>query len=579
MNETNYQISLLKAMNNRLIKDEKMYQMICNTSSDAYLYYNFLENRFIQMGNWSHFLPSEINEIHSNSQILDEIDLGDRVQVLNCLSLENQEKEHDSVQFRMEKSKIWVQLEVDITYDEDKKAIEKLYRFQDITKLKTQNEELKYLAYYDSMTGLYNRNYFVMKLQEMAEEAARENAVISILFIDIDDFRKINDSMGMAIGDEVVQMTGQLLKEFHSDKILISHFNSDIFCVAIYDPYGIRTVDNLIHQFKSKLEEPFPLSNGMECMITVSIGIAEYPECAKEVLELIKCAEIVMFKSKQERKNGIRYYDSDTIQEFVENVALEQKLQTAIKKDGFFMCYQPQFSTLTKKIRGVEALVRCKDENGDIISPGKFIPLAEQNGSILTIGDWIIDKSIKSFVDWYHKYQFKNLVLSINISALQFKNSNFVGNLLDVLKKYHLPPNLLELEITETVLIDNLDELMEKMFQLKGYGIKFSMDDFGTGFSSLSYLRKLPIDTVKIDKSFVDTVVTDGPTRMIAELIVNLGKKMGFNTIAEGVEEEIQFTLLKDIGCENIQGFFFAQPMNEDKIEQLFSNLKNCYSF
>ena len=233
------------------------------------------------------------------------------------------------------------------------------------------------------------------------------------------------------------------------------------------------------------------------------------------------------------------------------------------------MCYQPQYTTDGKNLRGLEALVRWKDEDGKVISPGTFIPMAEKNGSILRLGDWIMEKSISDFAEWREKYDMEDITLSVNVSALQFKNKSFVKTLMHLLEDYRMPPEMLELEITESVFIDDIDDVIEKMNILRESGVRFSMDDFGTGFSSLSYLRKLPIDTLKIDKSFVDTVVTDTPTRTIAETIIGMGKKLGFHTIAEGVEDEVQFDLLRDIGCDNIQGFYLGRPMVSEKIEEL----------
>ena len=571
MNGTSYELSLMEAMNNRLLSDESMYKMICNTSSNAILYYHFGEKRMVHFGNWSHFFAFDPKTHKSLNQILEYVEEADRVRLCEYMSLETRKKERDTCEFKMKDQNMWVELEVNVTYDENGEPVEKVLRFKDTTKFKVQNDELTYLAYYDMYTGLYNRNYFIIKLREMLDKAKKEKCVVSVLFIDVDDFRRINDGMGMLMGDELVQQMGQCFKEFVTEDVMVSHFNSDIFCMAIYDPCGRKSVDFVIDSLKEKLQEPFRLSNGNEVTVTVSIGVAEYPESASDTLELINCAEIVMFKSKHTQKNGVQYYDAPIIQEFVEMVNIEHKLEKALKDQGFFMCYQPQFSTDDKKLRGVEALVRWRDEDGKVISPATFIPVAEKNGSILQLGDWILEKSVSDFSKWMRRYQFTDITLSINISALQFKNKDFVKTLISVLKRHDMKPNLIELEITESVFIDDMDDVVAKMNVLRDYGIRFSMDDFGTGFSSLSYLRRLPIDTLKIDKTFIDTVVTDNPTRTIAETIIDMGKKLGFHTIAEGVEDEVQFDLLRDIGCDNIQGYYMGKPMVSEKIEELLA--------
>ena len=571
MNEMSYQLSLLEAMNNRLVNDENMYKMICNTSSNAILYYHFAEKRTVHVGDWSHFFNLDPKGSFSPLQIIDFAEEKYHTQLHEYMTLENTGKERDTFEFKLKDKNMWVELEVNVTYNAQNEPVEKVLRFKDTTKFKMQNDELTYLAYYDVYTGLLNRNYFILKLREMLKKAKQENNVVSVLFVDVDDFRKINDGMGMLMGDELVQLLGQVLREFESENVLVSHFNSDIYCMAIYDPCGSRSVDAVIEEMKANLLQPFRLSNGSEVTVTVSIGVAEFPECAVDALELINCAEIVMLKSKHTQKNGVQYYDAPIIQEFVEKVNIEQKLERALKEQGFFMCYQPQYSTDDKKLRGVEALVRWKDEEGKVISPATFIPVAEKNGSILQIGDWILEKSISDFSKWLDKYRFDDITLSINISALQFKNKDFVKTLIQILKRYHMPATMIELEITESVFIDDMDDVVKKMDVLRDMGIRFSMDDFGTGFSSLSYLRRLPIDTLKIDKTFIDSVVTDNPTRTIAETIIDMGKKLGFHTIAEGVEDEVQFDLLRDIGCDNIQGYYMGRPMVSEKIEELLA--------
>ncbi len=574
MDETNYQINLLTAMNTKLIKDENMFRLICDKSENAIIYYNYAENKNYVYGNWSHFFDIDREDFKINSQFMDMIEEEFNVEVYECLYLEKRGLDKDTVEFKLKDKNMWVEMEANVVY-ENKKPVEKVVYLKNITKYKLQNDELSYMAYYDSLTGLLNRNYFVKELSEMIERASVNGVLVSVLFIDIDDFRKINDGMGIIVGDEIVQQFGQIMKELDAKEVLVSHFNSDIFCIAIYDPCGNKSVSHILEQIKQKLYNPFRLSNGSEISITVSIGIAEYPEASKTALELINCAEIVMFKAKHKGKNLVQYFDEPIIEEFITNVKIERKLEKALKNQNFFLCYQPQYDTSTGKLRGVEALVRWKDDEGNLISPNTFIPIAEKNGSILPLGEWIIEKSISDFSRWYRKHKFDDIILSINISAIQFKSKNFVKQLVKLIQQYEIPAKLIELEITESVFIDDIQDIVAKMNVLREMGIRFSMDDFGTGFSSLSYLRTLPIDTLKIDKSFIDTVVTDEPTRTIAESIISLGKKLGFDTIAEGVEEEVQYCLLKNIGCENIQGFYLGKPMNDDSIDELIEKENN----
>ncbi|MDE5931447.1 MAG: EAL domain-containing protein, partial [Lachnospiraceae bacterium] len=287
-------------------------------------------------------------------------------------------------------------------------------------------------------------------------------------------------------------------------------------------------------------------------------------------LELINCAEIVMFRAKDNGKGRIQYFDGSILEDFLKNVSLENKLKEAVFAQNFTLHFQPQFHTADRILRGVEALIRWKDETGKSINPDIFIPLAEKNGAIVPIGTWVMEESVRIYAEWKKKYHY-SMILSLNISAIQYKQPDFVDKVMQILGKYDILPEEIELEITETILIDNFKEVTEKLVTLRNMGIKISLDDFGTGYSSLSYLKGLPIDTLKVDKSFIDTVITDENTRIITESIIYMVKKLGFETIAEGVETQEQFDYLTAIDCDNIQGYYLGKPMPSEEIEKLLA--------
>jgi EAL domain-containing protein (putative c-di-GMP-specific phosphodiesterase class I) len=296
--------------------------------------------------------------------------------------------------------------------------------------------------------------------------------------------------------------------------------------------------------------------------------VAEFPEASGNSLELINCSEVVMFRAKEHGPNSMRYFEAPILEDFIQNINMENKLKEAIDMNRFVLYYQPQYDSKSQKLRGVEALIRWQDESGKMISPGVFIPLAEKNGMIVPIGTWVLEEGIHKYAMWREKYNC-DMVLSLNISAIQYKRPDFVSNLLHIMEKYQVNPKDIELEITESVLIDDFEQVVEKLHTLKEYGIKISLDDFGTGYSSLSYLKGLPIDTLKIDKSFIDTVIQDESTQVITESIVSMVKKLGYETVAEGVETEEQYEYLKKIDCDNIQGFLLGKPMSADEIAVL----------
>lgn len=571
MKEAQYQLDLLLAMNKKLAGNERMYRMICGMSSNAFIYYHFLEKRIEMLGCFEKFFSFQVHSLKDLSHLFECVKDEFQTPLREIVFAEKNGMEYGECECCLLDGKTWLKFEVSITYDEQKKPLEKAIRIRDISKLKMQNEELLYMAYYDTITGLYNRNYFVRMLSEWLRKAEEEQAVVSVLCIDIDDFKRVNDGLGMIAGDELIQSFGLFLKsEFKNEHTLISHVNDDLFYMAIYDPMGQHSVENIYNTIREKLKEPFVLSSTLSLKITVCVGVAEYPEASKNSLELMNCAEIVMFKAKSLGKDNIQYFEAPILTNFKETIQLENKLENALNDNEFELFYQPQYDSKTKKLRGVEALIRWRDDLGKMISPGVFIPIAEQSGMIVPIGAWVLEEGISRFAKWKEKYDMP-LVISLNISAIQYKRPDFVYNLLSILNKYQVNPEEIELEITESVLIDDFESVLEKLHVLKEYGIKISLDDFGTGFSSLSYLKGLPIDTLKIDKSFIDTVICDDSTRVITESIVSMVKKLGCETVAEGVETEEQYEYLKDIDCDNIQGYLLGRPMPAAEIEKIIA--------
>lgn len=572
MDELRYQVDLLKAMNQKLSGRDRMFRLVCDTSDNAFLYFSFDKNELITLGNWDNFFPFHLKEVKDFALIFEEIDDDYVFSVRDTIFLEKSGQKRNSVSCCLKDRKTWIEFDTRISYDESGNPTDKIICIRNITKYKLQNDELQYMAYYDELTGLYNRNYFIKLLTEYLRKAEEEQCIVSVLVIDIDDFRKINDGMGMVVGDEVVQQYGQFLGSFSSDKCIVCHLNSDIYCMALYDPCGYRTVEYIHRSIEERIEQGFILSNGMEVKLTVSIGVAEYPEAAKYAVELINFAEIVMFKAKAAGKASIQFFDAPILQDFLQIVGIENKLKETIFNKKFSLHFQPQYYTKTMQLRGVEALIRWIDNDNNMISPSVFIPIAEKNGTIIPIGSWVIEESIRHYAEWKRKYDYP-MTLSINISSIQYKRKNFVQKLQEVIKKYDILPSEIELEITESILIEDFTEVKDKLIELRDCGIRISLDDFGTGYSSLSYLNGLPIDTLKIDKSFVDKVCTDESTRIITESIVSMVSKLGYESVAEGVETKEQFDYMKQVGCDVIQGYLLGKPMPAEEIEQLLIRL------
>ncbi len=478
----------------------------------------------------------------------------------------------ETIECPLKHKKIWYRFRVNIFYDKNHRITDKVIAVSDITKHKLQYDELMYYAYYDNITSLYNRNYFIRLLGQYVTRAQKNSDIISVMMIDIDDFHKINDGLGIIVGDEVVQQFGSFLKTFLEDNILVSHMDSDVYCIAIYAPSENNTVYEIHKAIQNRIKEPFVLSSGQDVYITVSVGVAEFPEAAGDALNLINCAEIVMYKCKAMGKNSIQYYDTPTLNAFLQAIDIENKLGDAIVSNCFRLYYQPQYYVDSKRLRGMEALIRWIDRDNRVINPEIFIPIAEKNGMIIRIGTWVVEQSIMQYAQWKSRYN-QSLVLSINISARQFEKDDFVDFVLQTLQKHNVPYSEVELEVTESILINDFQMVTDKLQQLKEQGVRISLDDFGTGYSSLSYLKKLPINTLKIDKSFIDTVLTDPATRIITESIIGMVKALGFESIAEGVEDEQQYQYLREIGCDVIQGYILGRPVPAEKMEQLIKRM------
>ena len=568
MDDLLYQVDMLTASNKTYAANEKIYDLILNSFKKTFIYYNPNTSTLNTYGNWDEYFDFKLNEYSDLTRTLDMICDDDKENVRNLFYLEKEQKDEETYIAKLTDNKTFVEIQSVIHYDEFGAVTEKLISFYDVTKRQNLKNELSFMAYYDSVTGLYNRNYFIQKLKDFLEKAEKERTIVSVLMIDIDDFHKINDGMGIIYGDEVVQDFGIFLRELLNDKIIGSRFDGDIYALAIYDPAGQTRVDSICEVIKERTSKPFKLTNGSEVSFTVSIGVSEYPEGGTGALELINGAEIVMLKAKEAGKDTIKFFDTNVLNDFKNSIDIENRLKIAVNNMDFYLNFQPQFNSVTQTLRGVEALIRWKNPDGKIVSPGIFIPLAEKTGSIIAIGDWVLETSVRTFMEWKKKYDY-DMILSVNISSIQYKRPDFVTKVMSVVNKYGLDPEKLELEITESVLIDDMKTVFEKMDELRDFGIRISIDDFGTGYSSLQYLKSLPADTLKLDKTFIDSAENDSSTKIIIETMIDMSKKLGFETVAEGVETKEQLEILENMGCDIIQGYYLGKPVSDEEIENL----------
>lgn len=569
MSNLQYRNDLLEALNDQHNRTERMYQDICDTMDQAILYYDFTTTNVSTLGDWSLICDFQFTSGKDILQLLNLIDEEGVPALKEALFLEKTCKKHERMVCKLIDQNKYLEFSISIIYTSDGELEAKIIKIQNVTDLQVQSDKLEFLAYYDSLTGLYNRNYFINQVESWIKDAEEEQSVISVLIFDIDNFRIINDCNGMVVGDEIISSFGAILNSYNCGKnVVLSRFHADIFYMAIKDPCGKTSVEYITSEIFKKVKEPVKLSSGKDSTISVSVGVTNFPEDGNNIIDLLKYAEITMYKARESGKNKHMYFNPAILEGFLYREEAEQMLREADIETEFFLNYQPQFTTDTKKLRGVEALLRWRNIKNEIISPAVFIPMAEKNGKIVALGRWVIEQSIKTYMEWSKKYTYP-MMLSINISAVQLYRGDLIVDLMNLIKKYEMDPSLLEIEITESVLIHDIATMTSKMNILRSMGIKVSMDDFGTGYSSLAYLSGLPIDTLKIDKSFIDSVLVNDRTKIIIEAIIKTVNQLGLETVAEGVETKEQLAFLQEMNCDCIQGFLLGKPMYANEIDEL----------
>lgn len=444
-----------------------------------------------------------------------------------------------------------------------------------VTAIQTQRREaearIRTLAFYDPLTQLPNRNLLLDRLRQAMYLSTRSRRHGALMFLDLDHFKNINDTYGHDAGDQLLKEVARRLQHCVRQGDTVSRLSGDEFVVVLenldIDPLrAVKQAEIVAEKIRSALAEIFHLVVGqnhhpqvIDYYSSVSIGISLFQGANNRVEELLKRADLTMYQAKSAGRNAIRFFDP-SMQKMVEHRSmLETYLRRAIEKNELRLFYQLQVDREGRKI-GCEALLRWHNEKEGVVPPVEFIPLAEDTGLILPIGNWVIDKACQQLAIWSKNPDTSNLSLAINVSARQFREVSFVAQIDAALKQYAVLPPLLKLELTEGVVIYDIDEAVHKMHQLKELGVTISLDDFGTGYSSLSYLQRLPLDQLKIDQSFVRNLTCNGSDAAIAVTIINLGKTLGLDVIAEGVETQEQYDYLMEHDCEAFQGYLFARP-------------------
>lgn len=425
-------------------------------------------------------------------------------------------------------------------------------------------------AFYNHTTGLPNKNYVVTNLVEQISRIRDFSALISL---DMDNFKAVNDTLGHLSGDELLKQAGRRLKKVIQLQDCVCHIGGDEFLFFIKSARDRAEVEKISKELISAFEEPFDINGKNVDYVTASIGIALIPQDGNDFQTIYNCADDAMYNAKRSGKNGYKFYDKSMNLHIYENSVRRKELEYGIRNKEFKVFYQPKVSREGIVI-GAEALVRWVKNDGAILPPSEFIDFAEKNGLIVFITEIVINEVCNKILYWIKK-GYDNFTISINITAEHLINEKLCGSIIETIKALGIPARYIEFEITESMIIKDLDIAVKNINIIKDSGIKISMDDFGTGYSSLNYLQKLPIDSVKIDKSFIDKINEEEKNRSILENIINIAHIFSHYVVAEGVENKEQYEILKGMECDMFQGYYFGKPVDENTFEIAYLNKLN----
>lgn len=468
---------------------------------------------------------------------------------------------------------IWTQTSISLLNDSQNSRL--ICQVQDISARRIAEEKLRYNAFYDSLTGLANRNFFMERLNEAINLAkSGKKQEFAVVFVDLDRFKLINDTVGHTIGDKVLIAVANRLKNCLPKYSTLARFGNDEFLLLLDPQTNHNQVIELVEEIQLQMSLVFSIS-GQEITVTASIGVVFYDNEHKTGEDLLRDADNALHIAKKQGRHCSIIFDEPMRAAALHQTRLEKDLYRAVERNELFLVYQPIVSIEDEKLTGFEALIRWNHPELGLVSPLQFIPIAEENGEIVEIGNFVLEEACRQLRAWKKQYS-KDLPLfiSINVSSKQLLQKQLLADVIQTLEKYKIEPHQLKIEITESVIVENSDHVISILKQFRAMGVKLSMDDFGTGYSSLSYLHKLPINTLKIDRSFVSRLTIENESDEIVKTILLLAKNLKLETVAEGIEAFEQLQFLKDFGCDFAQGYYFSKPLN---VEDAFAFINKSF--
>jgi diguanylate cyclase (GGDEF)-like protein len=438
---------------------------------------------------------------------------------------------------------------------------------RDVTERKLAEETISFQALHDHLTHLPNRRLFKDRLELAMAQTVRKGGGIGVMFIDLDRFKLVNDTYGHAEGDELLKSVAQRLLRCVRTSDTLARQGGDEFTILLPDLVHAEDATLIAKKILELFASPFIVA-GQEFRATASIGISVFPRDGETAELLLKNADIAMYKVKSSGKNGYTFFTREMNSSYQERISLENELHQAIQNNEFELHYQPQVNLTSNRIVGVESLIRWRHPQHGLLNPSSFIDMAEELGLISSITDWVLGEACSQLVRW-RSQGMNDLRIAVNVSPQEFNNDNIVERIVSQLNRYQLPEEVLDIEITENLLMHDDSGVIEKLRRLRERGIRISIDDFGTRYSSLNYLRRFPVNTIKIDKSFIRDLDEHHSSTPIINAIIGIARGFGLHLLAEGVETSYQMRTLQELGCDEMQGFFFSKPLPAEAVECL----------
>jgi diguanylate cyclase (GGDEF)-like protein/PAS domain S-box-containing protein len=450
-----------------------------------------------------------------------------------------------------------------------KRIVQYIVVFSDITQRKLDEERIRYQANYDALTGLPNRALFMDRLTQALTQAGRSDQRLGLMFIDLDGFKLVNDTLGHDKGDELLVEASKRLMTCVRQGDTVARLGGDEFTIIMPNLGDVRNAPMVAQRIIDSLEQPFLLRTH-EAFVSGSIGIATFPDDAGDAATLLRNADAAMYRAKEQGKANYQFFTAELNAQVSERMIIKNGLSKAMERNEFMLYYQPKCDLATGRMVGVEALLRWRSADMGMVSPVKFIPVMEETGLIGQVGEWAIETACHQHREWRNA-GFPFMRVAVNLSVRQLRQNNLDEVVADILKRTGINASGLELEITESMIMKDTENAIALLQRLRGMGIHLAMDDFGTGYSSLSYLKRFPLDTIKIDRSFVNDIATDPDDLEIIRTIIQMGHSLRRRIVAEGVETEEQRKLLRKLKCDEMQGYLVSPPVPASEIDRMLS--------